>query len=392
MFRPIATLTRRLPEPPSWLRRGPFRDGTFTSTIRGPRLTSMLGVALGVCFSVCFATGLLSHLIQHPPAWFGWPSRPVELYRFTQGVHIATGLATIPLLTAKLWSVFPKLFAWPPFRSLLHALERLSVLVLIAAALFQLVTGLLNITYWYSAMPFAFLSGHYWVAWLAIGSVALHVAVKLPIVRDGLSRHRRRERVTEGWTRRRFLGAVAATAGAVTVATVGQTLRPLTPLSVLAPRRPDIGPQGIPVNTSATAAGIRPQAIGDGYRLVLSGPGGRRALSLTELEAIPQSTVRLPIACVEGWSAQAEWTGVRVADLIALVGAPAHSRVEVVSLQTGHRSILDASHTADELSLIALRLHGEPLHLEHGYPARLIAPNRPGTQQTKWVAQLRVMA
>ena len=58
---------------------------------------------------------------------------------------MATGLASIPLLLAKLWSVYPKLFAWPPARDVLHALERLSVAALIAAALFQLVTGVLNI-------------------------------------------------------------------------------------------------------------------------------------------------------------------------------------------------------------------------------------------------------
>ena len=32
-----------------------------------------------------------------------------------------------------------------------------------------------------------------------------------------------------------------------------------------------------------------------------------------------------------------------------------------------------------------------PLHIDHGYPARLIAPNRPGVQQTKWVARLEVV-
>ena len=96
-------------------------------------------------------TGLLSHLIQHPPAWFWWPSRPVGLYRVTQGLHVATGLASIPLLGAKLWSVYPRLFAWPPARTIAHAVERASIAVLVAAALFQLVSGLLNISRWYAA-------------------------------------------------------------------------------------------------------------------------------------------------------------------------------------------------------------------------------------------------
>ena len=32
----------------------------------------------------------------------------------------------------------------------------------------------------------------------------------------------------------------------------------------------------------------------------------------------------------------------------------------------------------------------EPLDLDHGYPCRVIAPNRPGVLQTKWVASLEV--
>ncbi len=41
-------------------------------------------------------------------------------------------------------------------------------------------------------------------------------------------------------------------------------------------------------------------------------------------------------------------------------------------------------------TLLALRLNGEQLALDHGYPARLIAPNRPGVLQTKWVTLIEV--
>ncbi|MEP7092226.1 MAG: molybdopterin-dependent oxidoreductase [Nocardioidaceae bacterium] len=38
-----------------------------------------------------------------------------------------------------------------------------------------------------------------------------------------------------------------------------------------------------------------------------------------------------------------------------------------------------------------MRLNGEALSIDHGYPARLIAPNRPGVLQTKWVARIEVV-
>jgi hypothetical protein len=85
----------------------------FTSRLHDERVATWLGVWLGVSFTVAFVTRLVSHFMQHPPAWMVWPSRPVGLYRVTQGVHVIGGLATIPLLLAKLWTVYPRLWQWP---------------------------------------------------------------------------------------------------------------------------------------------------------------------------------------------------------------------------------------------------------------------------------------
>jgi DMSO/TMAO reductase YedYZ molybdopterin-dependent catalytic subunit len=375
-----------LPMPPEKLRRGPFRDGAFEA--RSKRLTSQLGLLLGLVFGICFVTGLLSHFIQHPPWWFWWPSRPVGLYRVTQGVHVATGLASIPLLGAKLWSVYPRLFTWPPARTLLHAAERAGVAALVAGALFQVVSGVLNTARWYTPMPFFFTTAHYWVAWLTVGALLVHVAVQLPAVREAL----RRKGPDPG--RRRVLLGAGAAAGLITLTTVGQTVRPLARIAVLAPRRPTIGPQGLPVNKTALGAGVRQSASDPAYVLTVTGPTGPMRLDLAALNALPQHTLVLPIACVEGWSASATWTGVRMRDLVAMVGAdPGRAHVLVESLQTGGRygsSEVEPPLTADPFTLIALRLRGEVLHLDHGYPARLIAPNRPGVLQTKWVARLTV--
>jgi DMSO/TMAO reductase YedYZ molybdopterin-dependent catalytic subunit len=360
----------------------------FTSPLRSTRLTAHLGMWLGIAFAVCFVTGVLSHLIQHPPGWFHWPSRPVQLYRVTQGLHVASGLAAVPLLTAKIWSVFPKLFAWPPVHGLGHALERAAVGLLSAAAVFELVTGVLNIAYWYSAMPFGFLGAHYWTAYLLAGAVLLHLAAKLPVLRAARAPEPHGDR-----GRRRVLLMAGAAAAAVTVATVGQTLSPLRRFSLLAPRLPGVGPQGLPVNKTAAAA--RVARAGDSYRLVVSGPAGRHALGLADLLAMPQATVELPIACVEGWSATGTWSGVRLADLLRLVGAEDADRpVRVESLQPDgpyRESVVEPGPARDPLMLLALRLGGEPLHLDHGFPCRLIAPNRPGVLQTKWVAAITVL-
>jgi hypothetical protein len=367
----------------------------FTSRLRSPRLTSQVGLWLGVFFGICFVTGFISHAIQHPPSWFLWPSRPVGLYRITQGVHVATGLASIPLLAVKLWSVFPRLFKWPALRDPVKVIERVSVLVLVVASLFQVLTGILNIARWYSPMGFFFTVAHYWTAWAVIGALLVHLGVKLPIVRRALTAKVRPVPATGSLTRRGLLAAMGLSSGAIAVFTVGQTLRPFAGVSVLAPRDPRVGPQGVPVNTPAVAAGVTADATHPAYRLEVVGPARTLSLSLADLEAMHQYTSGLPITCVEGWSADATWTGVRLRDLVAAVGGDRDSQVTVTSLQQNSRyatSVVAPPHARDPLTLLALQLHGEPLDLDHGYPCRLIAPNRPGVLQTKWVRQVVVEA
>lgn len=383
-------LTRPLPPPPEALRRGPLRPGAFPSPLHDAATAARIGRWLGTAFATCFVTGLISHYLQQPPSWLTVPSRPVWGYRLSQGIHVATGLATVPLLLAKLWTVSPRLWAWPPVRSVLHALERLSTLVLVAAALFEVVTGVVNVVQWYP-WSFFFPRVHYYVAWVAIGSILLHVAVKAPVIADAL---RKRQDETEGLSRRGFLAAVGAAVATVTIVTVGQTLRPLSPLALLAPRRPDIGPQGLPVNRTAAAAGTTELGRDPAYRLQVDGPRPY-ALSLADLRALPQHEVELPITCVEGWSASGRWRGVRLRDLLDRAGAPPGASARLVSLERGglyRESIVDSAHATDELTLLALELNGEPLAPDHGSPVRLIAPNRPGVMQTKWVGRLEVRA
>ena len=193
---PLDRLARTpLPAPPEALRVGPLREGAFPSGLHDVANAAWLGVLLGVAFAVCTVTGLYSHLLQNQPDWLVVPSRPVDLYRWSQGLHVTTGLASVPLLLAKLWVVYPRLFAWPPARDVGHAVQRGSLLLLVGGAVFQLSTGVANVAKWYP-FGFSFTATHYWVGWITIGALLLHVAahgsqawaaVRSP-ARDGSSR------------------------------------------------------------------------------------------------------------------------------------------------------------------------------------------------------------
>ena len=377
-------------EPPAVLFR--WRDRAASDARRSERIAALLGMALGVSFTVCFVTGLYSHVQQHPPSWFTPFPRPAWLYRVTQGVHIATGIAAIPLLLAKLWAVYPKLFAWPPFRSVGEAVERATVFVLVTGSVFQLVSGTQNIYLWYP-WRFFFPSAHYAMAWVVIGALIVHIGAKLPITRRALARVRPTTHAGSDVERRSFLRFVGVSVASVTALTVGQTLYPFRKLSLLAPREPGVGPQGLPVNRTAAAAAVR-NAAPDVYRLKVNRPGQPSvAFTLEQLVALPQHTATIAIACVEGWSASATWTGVSLRTLLDHVGVARGRDVDVQSLQSQGRyarSSLSGSVADDRDTLLALQVNGEPLVADHGAPVRLIAPNRPGVLQTKWVGELSV--
>ncbi|OBG32902.1 molybdopterin-dependent oxidoreductase [Mycobacterium sp. E3198] len=400
---------------------GVRRLNRFRSPLRGPWLTSVFGLTLLVALPIVILTGLLSYIAYAPqlgqaiPAdvgWlrlpaFGWPTHPAWLYRLTQGLHVGLGLVIIPVVLAKLWSVIPKLFVWPPARSIAQLLERLSLLMLVGGVLFEIVTGVLNIQYDY-IFGFSFYDAHYFGAWVMIAGFLVHIALKIPRMVTGLRAMPLREVLRTNtsdtrpeppdpdglvsadpaeptMSRRGVLALVGSGALLVGVLTAGQTLGGASRrAALLLPR----GRGDFPVNKTAVAAGITPESVGASWRLVLRGGPTEVVLDRAALAGLPQATARLPIACVEGWSTVQTWSGVRLAELARRAGVPAPRTARVGSLQRGGAfgaATLQANQIGDPDALLALRVNGADLSLDHGYPARIIVPALPGVHNTKWV-------
>ncbi|MEU6279903.1 molybdopterin-dependent oxidoreductase [Streptomyces sp. NPDC047028] len=418
--------------------RLPSSPGFWRSPLRGPWFTSVLGLVLLVGVTVLFVTGLVSYAAYNPGLsrvndttpdkgllgfyLFAWPTGPVWLYRFTQGLHVTLGITLIPVLLAKLWSVVPRLFALPPARSLAHALERVSLLLLVGGGLFEFTTGVLNVQLDY-VFPGSFYPLHFYGAWVFFAAFLAHAALKAPKAVRTVRRRMRDEgeRCEDGGepagagrredgslvspdpapptvSRRGALWLVGGGSLALFVTTVGQSLGgPLRRTALLAPHGgsdPGSGPNAFQINKTAAYAGVRAKDTGEeAWRLVVVGPAGTRRLSRAELLRLPQYSSSLPIACVEGWStADQWWRGVRLRDLAALAGFDGEPPdLFVESLQRHgafRRGALRANQVADPRSLLALRVNGEDLSPDHGYPARIIVPAAPGVLCTKWVARL----
>ena len=409
---------------------GPFRPGFWRSPLRGRWLTSILGSCLLVLVAVVAITGWISHGAYQPqvghnaivprggdvlPLIHLPSSSPAWLYALTQGMHITVGLVAIPVLLAKLWSVIPRLFAWPPVVTPAAALERLSILLLVGGALFEFATGVLNIQLFYP-WHFGFVRAHYYGAWVFVAALVLHVCVKLPTVRGAYRVHgvlrplradlaaTEAERHVPGGlaaatpapatlSRRGLLAMVGGASLALLVANLGESVGgPIRRLALLAPRGRvfGTGPNDFQVNKTAAFVGVTERASDPGWRLSVQGRR-TRTLSRAQLLAMDQHTYEMPIACVEGWSTTQRWSGVRLADLERLVDAEPGAVLEVHSLQTAgpfRAATYTTAQVAGDRSLLALRVNGAELSLDHGYPARIIIPALPGVHCTKWIASM----
>jgi DMSO/TMAO reductase YedYZ molybdopterin-dependent catalytic subunit len=108
-----------------------------------------------------------------------------------------------------------------------------------------------------------------------------------------------------------------------------------------------------------------------------------------QLLEMTQATQTVTIACTEGWSTTQRWSGVRLADLAQSVNAPNGALLRVISLEAGYQTSFSESQFMDDRALLALRVNGADLSPDHGYPARIVMPNVPGTHNIKWVGELR---
>ncbi|MFD1513860.1 molybdopterin-dependent oxidoreductase [Halomarina rubra] len=97
---------------------------------------------------------------------------------------------------------------------------------------------------------------------------------------------------------------------------------------------------------------------------------------------------RALLDCTSGWYVERDWRGVRVGDLLDAAGTSDDARWVTFHSVTGYRFGFPIEQ-AREL-LLATHVDGERLSHGHGYPLRVVAPDRRGFQWVKWVTAVEV--
>lgn len=336
-------------------RRGDGRRFRLSRTLRSPgRQTNQ---ALLVALVLAFGTGVATIAVGSPNG------------ALVAIGHGAAGLAVVLLVPWKSRVVRAGLRRSRFGRWLSLLLAALAVLTLTAGigyatGVFRMVAGL---------------TGMWWHIAFALALVPL---VLWHVLARGIKRRRtdlsRRAMLRTGALAVGAVGLYAAVSGMINFLALPGSRRRFTGSYETGSFRPEAMPPTI------WLADTIPVVDPDDWRLMIKDRRGTRHLALTELTA---TSVGLPatLDCTSGWYSRQEWTGVPLAAL--LQRGPADRSIFVHSV-TGYWvrfPITDLDHL-----LLATRAGGVPLSPEHGFPARLVAPDRRGYWWVKWVDRIEV--
>lgn len=130
------------------------------------------------------------------------------------------------------------------------------------------------------------------------------------------------------------------------------------------------------------------------YRLKITGLVDHpMTLTLAQLEALPSTQLVKTFQCVTGWKVpDVEWEGVRLSHLLELAGVQ-HDAVALAF--DSYDGIDTESLTLDQARLadviVAYRMLGAPVTVEHGGPVRLYVAPMFGYKSLKWLSGIRVV-
>jgi len=161
-------------------------------------------------------------------------------------------------------------------------------------------------------------------------------------------------------------------------------------------RRPDDGrlppgqslTKGFPVLTY----GPTPRLDAKDLKLTVTGLAKPRTFGWDELLALPQSDVRRDFHCVTRWSKyDVGWTGIRTSVLMEQLEVDDAATHVMLRCYGGYSTNLALDDFLADDCLVAHRLEGEPIPVEHGGPLRAIVPHLYAWKSAKWLSGLEFM-
>lgn len=112
-------------------------------------------------------------------------------------------------------------------------------------------------------------------------------------------------------------------------------------------------------------------------------------LSFDQLRSLPVVERTFDIHCVTKWSRfDTTWTGVRLADVLAVAGLRPEATHLVEHAEQGYTTNIPLEDASRDDVLVAWAVDGVPLEPDHGYPVRVVLPHRYFWKSAKWLRGL----
>jgi DMSO/TMAO reductase YedYZ molybdopterin-dependent catalytic subunit len=122
-----------------------------------------------------------------------------------------------------------------------------------------------------------------------------------------------------------------------------------------------------------------------------------RSLTLNELKSLPRVTSERTLVCISNpvggdLIGNVVWSGVRVRDLLQSAGVQPGARWVIWRSSDGYVESLPLAAALEQDVLLAFEINGQPLTRRHGFPLRVLIPDRLGMKQPKWITTIELSA
>ncbi len=200
--------------------------------------------------------------------------------------------------------------------------------------------------------------------------------------------------------RRRMLGALPVTIGAVSLGVLAFKLLPDWSQAIFNP--PEAGlrgpaPEITPIDNFYVVSKNFSDPVVDaqGWSLSVGGLVDQPLkLSIADLRALPGVSEYVTLECVSnnvggGLMSTGSFTGVRLNDLLTMAGAKASGTWVAFTAVDGYTESIPVSLVrASPEILVAYDLDGAALPVGHGFPARMVIPGLYGMKGPKWLTSI----
>ncbi len=111
-------------------------------------------------------------------------------------------------------------------------------------------------------------------------------------------------------------------------------------------------------------------------------------VTMKDLTALPRTEMATEFRCIEGWSEDMAFAGVKFSDFIKAYNIEKKSFVGLASVDEEYYVSIDIESMMHEQTLLAFEMNGEPLRPKNGAPLRLVIPVKYGIKSLKQVGRI----